>query len=187
MARDTLVFISYARADEQYATELMARLANEPDIAPWQDRISMRPGDFEGQIKEGIDAAQYFVLVMTPAALRSPWVEKEWRYARENGRCICPIKPTFDAPSIEDELDALRKTLPVWMQKIQTYDFDRYWKRFVAVLQSPCQATRAPFLAASLPSNFVHRASGPGTPGTQRRSGSLGSTGGRVETGPEEG
>lgn len=158
MARDTVVFISYARADEQYATELMARLSKEPDIAPWQDRISMRPGDFEGQIKEGIDAAQYFVLVMTPAALRSPWVEKEWRYARENGRCICPIKPTFDAPSTDAELDAVRETLPVWMQKIQTYDFEQYWKRFVAVLQSPCQATRAPFLAASLPSNFVQRA-----------------------------
>jgi len=157
MAGDTVVFISYSRADEQYATELMARLSKEPDIAPWQDRIRMRPGDFEDQLKEGIDAAQYFVLVMTPAALRSPWVEKEWRYARENGRCICPIKPTFDSPATDAELNALRETLPVWMQKIQTYDFDRYWARFVAVLKSPCQATRAPFLAANLPSNFVQR------------------------------
>lgn len=157
MARETPVFISYARADERYATALMNRLAREPDIAPWQDRISMSPGDFEDQIKKGIDSSEYLVLVMTPAALRSPWVEKEWRYARENGRCVVPIKPTFDSPDSDKELDTLRKLLPVWMQNIQTYDFDRYWKRFVAVLQSPCQATRSPFLAASLPANFVSR------------------------------
>ena len=157
MAHDTPVFISYARSDERYATELMRRLAQEPDIAPWQDRISMSPGDFENQLKAGIDASDYLVLVMTPAALRSPWVEKEWRYARENGKCIVPIKPAFDAPDSDKELDELRAQLPVWMQKIQTYDFDRYWKRFVAVLQNPCQATRSPFLAANLPRNFVGR------------------------------
>ena len=157
MARETPVFISYARADEPFATELMNRLAKEPDIAPWQDRIRMGPGDFEDQIKKGIDGAEYFVLVMTPGALRSPWVEREWRYARENGHCIVPIKPTFDSPTVDAELDTLRGTLPVWMQKIQTYDFDRYWKRFVAVLQNPCQATRTPFLAANLPANFVQR------------------------------
>jgi hypothetical protein len=157
MAGDTPVFISYARADEQFATELMNRLAKEPDIAPWQDRIRMGPGDFEEQIKAGIDGADYLVLVMTPGALRSPWVEKEWRYARETGRCIVPITPSFDSATVEDELNALRAKLPVWMQKIQTYDFDRYWKRFVAVLQNPCQATRSPFLAANLPPNFVAR------------------------------
>ena len=58
MARDTPVFISYARSDERYATELMRRLALEPDIAPWQDRISMSPGDFEDQLKAGIDSSR---------------------------------------------------------------------------------------------------------------------------------
>jgi hypothetical protein len=157
MARETPVFISYARADERYATELMSRLAKEPDIAPWQDRIRMSPGDFEDQIKAGIDSSDYLVLVMTPAALRSPWVELECRYAREKGRCIVPIQPKFESNAMQQELEDLRGQLPVWMQKIQTYDFDKYWKRFVAVLQSPCQATRAPFLAASLPSSFVPR------------------------------
>jgi len=157
MGRDTPVFISYARSDERYATELMNRLGREPDIAPWQDRISMSPGDFEQQIKAGIDDASYLVLVMTPGALRSQWVEKEWRYARERGRCVVPITPTFDTPGEQAELDTLRAQLPVWMQNIQAYDFDRYWKRFVAVLQSPCQATRAPFLAANLPPHYVPR------------------------------
>ena len=156
MARETLVFISYARADEQYANDLMTRLKNEPDVVPWQDRISMSPGDFEEQIKQGIESARHFVLVMTPAALLSPWVEKEWRYARESGRCIVPIKPEFDSAETDAELERLRATLPVWMQKIQTYDF-KSWRRFVEVLLAPCQATRAPFLAANVPPNYVHR------------------------------
>ena len=157
MARETPVFISYARADERYATELMNRLALEPDIAPWQDRIKMSDGDFEDQIKSAIDSSDYFVLVMTPGALRSTWVEKEWRYARTNGHCVVPIKPAFGSDAIEAEYAVLRDQLPVWMQNTQTYDFDRYWKRFVAVLQNPCHATRSPFLVADLPANVVRR------------------------------
>ena len=41
MAREVHVFISYARVDEPFADDLMTRLKNEPDVAPWQDRISM--------------------------------------------------------------------------------------------------------------------------------------------------
>src|SRR4051812_11356364 len=157
MARDTQVFISYARADEQYATNLMAKLKEEPDIIPWQDRINMQPGDFEEQIKKGIDSAEHFVLVMTPGALRSAWVQREVRYARENGHCVVPVKPTFPSPAEEAEFETLRAQLPVWMQRIQTYDFDAYWKLFVKVLQAPCHATRSPFLAANLSTGFVPR------------------------------
>jgi len=113
MARDNVVFISYARSDgEQFANELNERLKSEPDIALWQDRIRMAPGDFEQQIEQAIDSAQHLVVVMTPGALRSEWVQKEWRYARENGVCICPIKPKFQSLPAESELRQLRAQLP---------------------------------------------------------------------------
>jgi hypothetical protein len=160
VASDTMVFISYARSDgEPFANELRQRLLNEPGIALWQDRIRMAPGDFEQQIKQAIDSAQYLVVVVTPGSVRSEWVEKEWRYARENGVCICPIKPTFSSAAIDSELTELRASWPRWMQQIQTFDFEGYWRLFVAVLQSPCLATRTPFLAPSLPANFVRRGS----------------------------
>jgi hypothetical protein len=153
-------FISYARLDGvPFASELSQRLQTELGISVWQDRIRMGPGDFEQQIKQAIDSAEYLVVVITPGALRSQWVEKEWRYARENGVCICPIQPKFPSASMELEVKELRAKWPRWMQQIQTFDFEGYWKRFVAVLQSPCQATRAPFLARSLPANFVGRPS----------------------------
>jgi hypothetical protein len=158
MARETVVFISYARSDgESFANELEQRLRQEPDIALWRDRIRMAPGDFEQQIRQAIDSAEYLVVVLTPGALRSEWVEKEWRYARENGVCICPVKPAFESPSMESEVKELLAKWPRWMQQIQIFDFEGYWRRFVAVLQSPCQATKVPFLASSLPGNFVRR------------------------------
>jgi TIR domain/NB-ARC domain len=157
MARQD-VFISYARSDgEPFANELSQRLQSEFGISVWQDRISMAPGDFEQQIRQAIELARYLVVVVTPGALRSGWVEKEWRQARQNGICICPFKPSFSSPSTELEYRELRAKWPRWMQQINTWDFEGYWKEFVNVLQSPCQATRTPFLARSLPPNFVKR------------------------------
>ena len=159
MARQD-VFISYARSDgEPFANELSRRLADEFGIAVWQDRIRMAPGDFEQQIRQAIESAPYLVVVVTPGALRSEWVEKEWRQARQNGVCICPFKPTFSSEVIEAEYRELRAKWPRWMQQINTWDFEGYWREFVNVLQSPCKATRTPLLARSLPPNFVKRPS----------------------------
>jgi hypothetical protein len=158
MSASNTVFISYARLDgEPFANELSQRLQSQLGINVWQDRIRMGPGDFEQQIKQAIDSAEYLVVVITPGALRSQWVEREWRRAREIGVCICPIQPKFPSTSMESEVKVLRAKWPRWMQQIQTFDFEGYWNRFVAVLQSPCQATRTPFLARSLPANFVRR------------------------------
>lgn len=158
MTRETSVFISYARSDgEVYATELRDRLKSQPGIDLWQDRTRMESGDFEQQIRQAIDSVRYLVVVLTPGALRSEWVENEWRYARENGVCICPIKPKFASQSTEDELNALHSALPRWMQQVNVFDFERYWNRFLQVLESPCNATRVACLAPGVPANFVQR------------------------------
>src|SRR5579864_3348691 len=80
------VFLSYARADgHDFTQQLRARLAAER-IPLWQDRVSMEGGrDWWLQIVEALNQVEYMVLVMTPAALRSPIVRKEWRYARQQG------------------------------------------------------------------------------------------------------
>ena len=157
MAKETVAFISYARADgKPFADQLRQRLQSERGITLWQDLTRMSTGDFEQQIKDAIDSSQYLVLISTPAALRSEWVEKEWRYAREQGVCICPIKPTFEA-AVELEWQELHGDWPLWMRNIQVFDFANYWERFVNVLKNPCQATRSPYQARSLPPDFVKR------------------------------
>jgi hypothetical protein len=155
MARDTVAFISYARQDgEEFATTLRQRLEREEhEITLWQDRTRMEGGvDFEEQIRRAIDAVQFLILVMTPAAMRSKWVEKEWRYAREQGVCVCPV-----AGAPEADLQGPRQQLPRWMSQAHMYDLDHEWTRFVNFLKSPCQATRVPFMADDLPTTFIER------------------------------
>ncbi len=157
MARDIVGFISYARADgEEFAVGLRKKLeASEPEITLWQDRERMEGGvDFERQLLEAIDEVNHLILVLTPAAMRSKWVEKEWRYAREQGVCVCPV---LGAP--ESELSGPRQEMPRWMSQAHAYDLDKEWTRFVNVLKSPCQATRVPFMAPDLPDNYVERTS----------------------------
>jgi hypothetical protein len=97
------VFISYARADgEPFATQLRKRLEAE-QIPLWQDRVRLEGGkDWWLQITEALDVVEFLVLVMTPAAMNSETVRKEWRYARQQGVCVYPVKgvPDLDFASL---------------------------------------------------------------------------------------
>jgi len=155
MAREKVAFISYARKDgEMFAKALKQRLEKEqPEITLWMDRDEMSGGvDFVEQLRQAIDSVHFLVIVMTPEAIASEWVQKEWRYAREQGVCVCPVKGAEDAA-----LDEARKTLPRWMSQAHTYDIEKEWDRFTNFLKSPCVATRVPFMAPPLPMTFVAR------------------------------
>src|SRR5271166_3493178 len=147
------VFISYSREDgEDFATKLRLRLENEePEITLWQDRAKMQGGvGWWSQITGALDAVSFLVLVVTEGALGSEVIEKEWRYARQQGVCICPVIGALDK-----KLDF--KRLPRWMRDAHFYDLDREWQTFVLFLKSPCHAPRVPFMAPDLPANFVDR------------------------------
>ncbi len=77
------VFLSYARSDgERFAAQLRHRLEAE-HIPLWQDHVGMEGGrDWWQQITEALDKVGFMVLVMTPSAMGSEMVRKEWRYAR---------------------------------------------------------------------------------------------------------
>jgi len=107
------VFISYARQDgEAFATALRRRLEKEqPEITLWQDRAQLEGGiGWWMQITEALDNVDFLVLVLTPAAVHSPVVRQEWRYARQHGVCVYPVKGVTDT-----ELDY--QSLPKWMGK----------------------------------------------------------------------
>jgi WD40 repeat protein len=147
------VFISYAREDgEAFATALRQRLeGEEPEITLWQDRARMEGGvGWWKQIADALEQVEFLVLVMTPAALRSPTARKEWRYARQQGVCVYPVIAVPDAQPAYAEL-------PRWMQKAHFFDIDREWQTFVNHLKSPSQATRVPFMAPDLPQGYVQR------------------------------
>jgi WD40 repeat protein len=145
------VFISYARSDgEQFATELRQRLErDEPAIALWQDRTRMEGGkDWWRQIIEALDAVEFMVLVMTPDALCSPVVRKEWQAARQRGICVYPV---MGVPDLDFG------AMPRWMSRAHFFDIEKEWQTFVNYLKSPCRAVRTPFMAPDLPEGYIER------------------------------
>jgi WD40 repeat protein len=143
------VFISYARCDgEKFASDLRQRL-EKAGIPLWQDRVCMEGGrDWWLQITEALDHVEFMALVITPNALKSDTVRKEWRYARQQGVCVYPIKGAFD-------LDF--NNLPRWMRSVHFYDLEHEWQRFVNDLNTRCQQNRVPFMVEDLPEGFVPR------------------------------
>ncbi|MEQ1679941.1 MAG: TIR domain-containing protein [Nitrospira sp.] len=145
------IFVSYARSDgESFARKLGNRLAQQ-GFSLWQDRTEMEGGrGWWDQIVEALKSVEYCVLVMTPAALRSDVVKREWRLARQNGVCVIPVFGTSD-------LDI--SSLPGWMKKSHFVNIDvpEQWTRLIRTLESPCRTPRVPFMAPFLPSDFIPR------------------------------
>jgi len=156
------VFISYCRSDgTTFATKLRRRMEKQhPEIILWQDVISERGGrDWWLQITEALDNVGYMVLVLTPDALKSATVRKEWRYARQQGVCVHPVQGS-------SELDF--NILPRWIRDLHIddigYDVRRkrftsagQWRKFINEMNTRCEAPRVPFMAEDLPESFVER------------------------------
>ena len=147
------VFISYARKDgEKFATNVRKRLQKEePEITLWQDRAEMEGGvGWWKQIEEALDQVRFLVIVMTPAAMQSEMTRKEWRYARQRGVNVYPVKGCPDA-----DLDYAR--LPNWMRKAHFFDPDSEWQTFVNYLKSDREPKRVAFMAPDMPEGFIPR------------------------------
>jgi WD40 repeat protein len=143
------VFISYARTDgEPFATKLRQRLEAE-HIPLWQDRVGLEGGkDWWLQIAEALEKVEFLVLVMTPSAMVSETVRKEWRYARQQGVCVYPVK---GVPNLDFAI------LPHWMRSAHFYDPDHEWQKLINDLNTRCQQARVPFMVEDLPPDFVPR------------------------------
>lgn len=147
------VFISYARADGEAAAQaLQQRLRDEaPDLSTWLDRAELEGGvGWWSQIERELDRAEFLVIVLSPAAMRSENTRREWRAARQRAVCIYPV--TSRALGGVDA-DAL----PRWMRKSHVYDLDAEWPKFVAHLRRGCRATRVPFMAPAPAEGYVER------------------------------
>ncbi len=151
------VFISYARSDGEGFVNLLRERLESEQIPLWQDRVGMEGGrDWWLQITEALDRVEFMALVLTPNALASDTVRKEWRYARQEGVCVYPIKGSPDL-----DFDAL----PRWMRSAHFYDLGTIennlegpeWPKFVNDLKTRCQTKRVPFMVEDLPEGFVPR------------------------------
>lgn len=149
MSAEPRAFLSYARSDgEVLAQALRARLV-DAGVPLWRDREGMEGGrDWWQQITAAIDRVDYLILLMTPAALGSAMVRREWRYARQRGVAVYPVNadPALDFAA-----------LPRWMRTAHFYDLDHEWRKFVADLNQRPQRVRVPFMVEDLPQDYVPR------------------------------
>jgi hypothetical protein len=147
------VFLSYARKDgEKFAAKLRERLVEKaPDIVIKQDRLLLEGGvGWWKQLTDAIDSVEFLVLVLTPSAMQSEMVRKEWRFARQQGVCVYPVKGVPDC-------ELRFSDLPRWMSKAHFFDIDLEWETFVGHLHKGCDSARVPFMAPDLPENFTER------------------------------
>jgi len=153
MKDNSRTFLSYSRKDGfDFARDLRQKL-EKLGLSLWQDIISLEGGrDFWLQITEALDHVEFMVLVRTDGAMQSPIVRKEWRYARQQGVCVYPVKG-------EPFSKEIHQSLPRWMRNAQYYDFDieEQWQKFVSALHKSCETVRVPFMVEDKPDDFVER------------------------------
>ena len=109
----TRVFISYSRADEDFARRLATDL-DRLGAEVWIDVDDIPPGaNWSTAVQQGLDACEALVLVISPDSMTSKNVEDEWQYVRDEGKAILPVlwRP---APKLHFQL-----------RRIQYVDFHR--------------------------------------------------------------
>ncbi len=84
------VFISYSRADWSYVQRLADALGRHTfDV--WYDR-KIEPGaTFSAEIARHIRTSAAMIVILSPPAVRSPWVEREVSFAIDAGVPILPV------------------------------------------------------------------------------------------------
>ncbi|EXG82313.1 toll/interleukin-1 receptor domain-containing protein [Cryptosporangium arvum] len=84
------VFLSYSRSDRGYAEQLVPFL-RAADLTVWWD-FELYAGEvWTREIAQRINMCDVFLVILTPEAVKSPWVLRELHYASESGKRIVPL------------------------------------------------------------------------------------------------
>ncbi len=173
------VFISFASSDgAAFAEAVRVRLKHEsPALEIWKDHLSLEGGlPWWEQIQQALVQVRFLVLIVTPSVLEvalAPVVQKELRYARQQGVWIYPVMgaPRDEIPfdRFPRWLEKLTKTTfydfrPAWPSpwdqpgKGHDYEFVHEWDRFVRQLDRPGRPARVRNTAPTdFPANYVRR------------------------------
>jgi formylglycine-generating enzyme required for sulfatase activity len=114
MSERVRVFVSHHHSPEEDA--FTARLVSDLETAGadvWVDSAGIASDDFVKRISEGMAGRQWLVLVMSPAALKSPWVQREVNVALNEhsaGRML-GVLPFVMQPCSEEDIPLLWRTL----------------------------------------------------------------------------
>jgi hypothetical protein len=125
------VFLSHSHKDHTFTVRL-ANTLREHDVPCWYAERNIRgAAQWHREIGDALRRCDWFLLVLTPDAVTSTWVERELVYAlrkeRYNGRVIPLLRKDCDYENLSWTLpalqiidirrkyaDALRELLAVW-------------------------------------------------------------------------
>lgn len=106
LAVSAQLFVSYSHADRTYVQQLVAHLARG-GVSAWADGEIITGDRWTSIIRNQIDACAAMIVVMTPAAEESVWVEREISRAEEQRKPIFPLllkgQPFFRLTNLQYE------------------------------------------------------------------------------------
>ena len=141
-ARHCRVFVSYARADEQYRMRLdvhLAPLVREGLIEVWSDRAVAAGADWERDILHELATADIVILLVTPDFVASTYCfEVELPEALRRGACVLPVHvKSVDLPNLPfgriQGLPTERRPISAWP------DADEAWLRVAQGVRATAQ------------------------------------------------
>lgn len=119
------IFLSYSRNDKTFAEKLAKDLeASGYDV--WWDITHIEGGDrWVQEITDGINQSEVFAVIVSPHAVRSEWVEKEFTFASRRGMKIVPL--------LYEKCE-----LPIWLLNLQYIDLmgANYARNFHEILEA---------------------------------------------------
>jgi tetratricopeptide (TPR) repeat protein len=91
MAEQLRIFISYSRKDTAFVDRLEADLRSY-EFQVWVDRRKIEGGDdFQSLIQEAIESTQVMLVIVSPDAIASDWVKREFRHAFRTKKTVIPL------------------------------------------------------------------------------------------------
>ncbi len=84
------VYISHSAVDQAYVDRLAAHLA-EAGIETWHDAETLRSQGLHTQAQQHIDDSAAFIVIMSPEALASEWVNNDLYFANSRSKTVVPI------------------------------------------------------------------------------------------------
>ncbi|MDT7777967.1 MAG: hypothetical protein QOC99_479 [Acidobacteriota bacterium] len=153
-----LVLIAYAPGQREDALVLCGWLEEE-GVSMWEGVVAIEEGPGEGQQLGGIvDQCESVVIVASPESATSGAVLRQWRYARQQGKCVYLVGRDLAAiETSSGDNRAVKSGLNRLPKSAETFDLTSDWRKLARKLQSPCRALRVPFMSPAMLTNFVGR------------------------------
>jgi hypothetical protein len=130
MSQSHHTFISYSRADSEFALRLASDLrAAGQDV--WLDQLDILPGErWDREVEQALKECRRMLIIMSPASSQSENVQDEIGYAFQQRKLIIPV--------LHQPCD-----IPFRLQRLQYVDFTKDYDRALARLLPVMKGTDA--------------------------------------------